>query len=124
MATIPTPTLGMFIPLVVGALGLAASAGIVWNNQGRVTVLESELGLRTQYLPAQITAARMDRIESSVIGMPQKLDLVVLHQTTDEVNIGAAARDIAALQAQVSDMQKRLQQHEDHDFQIDQRKER
>lgn len=61
---------GTSIPVIMAALGVAVSAGIVYNNIGRILILEAELTLRNNILPAQTSAERIKRLEDTTQGLP------------------------------------------------------
>lgn len=61
---------GTSIPVILAALGVAVSAGVVYNNIGRILILETELSDRSNYLPARITSERLKKFEDILSAVP------------------------------------------------------
>ena len=49
-------------PIMIFTLGIAASAGIIYNSVGRILILEADLQMRNNILPATQTSNRMDAL--------------------------------------------------------------
>jgi hypothetical protein len=107
----------VYVPLGLAILSFAASWGVVWNNQGKIASLEAQLSARSAFLPAQITANRLDRIEAAVNGIPQRADLLLRQQLQDEINLGSVNQDISGLKTKVDILREDFTRFREEEFQ-------
>lgn len=57
-------------PVFLAIIALASSAGVAYNNIGRIAILEADLNLRNSVLPAPQTAERLNSFERSLKDLP------------------------------------------------------
>lgn len=98
-------------PVFLGIIALASSAGVAYNNIGRIAILETDLNLRNSVLPAAQTAERINNLERAIKDLPsndatinERLKTIRENRTEDLERIRRLRDDLTAVQAVVSDL--------------------
>lgn len=116
-----------YIPLVLFVMGIAASAGVLYNNVGRISILEAELAQRTNVLPAEVTSKTIDKMSTAIDDLKSRALTVAADNANQRREIQSlqdlasegvrkytdTVRMLAQAEAQILDIQERAKRVRD-----------